>query len=60
MRKDRVSTTPAGNHPGYADSGKTYSILYTTDGDLIFGAITQIARLVALGKTLLQLVIAHL
>jgi hypothetical protein len=43
--------------PGYADSGKTYPTLYTTDGDLVFGGITQIARLVAFGGTLPQLVI---
>ena len=37
--------------PGYADSDKTYPTLYTTDGDLVFGAVTQIARLVAVGRT---------
>ena len=43
--------------PGYADSDKTYPTLYATDGDLIFGGLTQIARLVAFNKTLPQLVV---
>jgi uncharacterized protein len=43
--------------PGYADSDKTYPTLYTTDGDLVFGAVTQIARLVAVDKTIPQLVV---
>ena len=43
--------------PGYADSDKTYPTLYTTDGDLIFGGLAQIARLVAFGKTIPQLVV---
>jgi predicted alpha/beta superfamily hydrolase len=43
--------------PGYVDSDKTYPTLYTTDGDLVFGAVTQIARLVAKGKTIPQLVV---
>ena len=43
--------------PGYGDSDKTYPTLYATDGVLIFGAIAQIARLIALGKTLPQLVV---
>jgi predicted alpha/beta superfamily hydrolase len=43
--------------PGYADSDKTYPTLYATDGDLVFGAVTQIARLVAKEKTIPQLVV---
>jgi len=43
--------------PGYADSDRTYPTLYTTDGDLVFGAVTQIARLVAVDKTMPQLVV---
>ena len=43
--------------PGYADSDKMYPTLYTTDADLIFGAITQVARLIAIGMKLPQLVI---
>ena len=35
---------------GYADSEETYPALYTTDADLIFGTITQLTRLLAVGK----------
>jgi predicted alpha/beta superfamily hydrolase len=43
--------------PGYVDSDKTYPTLYATDGDLISGALAQIARLVAFDKALPQLVV---
>jgi predicted alpha/beta superfamily hydrolase len=43
--------------PGYADSDETYPTLYTTDGDMIFGAIAQIARTLGLGKERPQLII---
>ena len=43
--------------PGYADSDKTYPTLYATDGDLVFGAITQLARIVAFGGEIPQLVV---
>lgn len=43
--------------PGYANSDKTYPTLYTMDGDLIFGAITQIARLLSIGQELPELII---
>lgn len=43
--------------PGYADSGKVYPTLYTTDADLIFGAITQITRLFRIGQEVPELVV---
>jgi len=42
---------------GYAGSEETYPALYTTDADLIFGTITQLTRLLALGKEVPPLVI---
>jgi uncharacterized protein len=43
--------------PGYADSDKMYPTLYTTDADLIFGAITQITRLLRIGQEVPELVV---
>jgi predicted alpha/beta superfamily hydrolase len=42
---------------GYADSDKTYPVLFTTDADLIFGTITQLSRLLAIGQEMPPLVI---
>jgi predicted alpha/beta superfamily hydrolase len=43
--------------PGYADLDRTYPTLYTTDADLIFGAITQVTRQLSIGQKLPELVI---
>lgn len=43
--------------PGYDDSDKLYPTLYTTDGDIFFGAITQITRILKFDQRVPELVV---
>jgi predicted alpha/beta superfamily hydrolase len=54
---DQAYTISVALPPGYADSDQTYPALYTTDAALLFGGITQFARLNAIGKTLAPLIV---